>query len=305
MDSQNNSIPVEFQSWFIPIDIINMICCIIAAILSSIFLYFIIVDKTYYKVPMLLVANSCLAELIYAIDLLAMTLFTFHNDITHDYFNSSFCIFLGSISYMSAGIQNYSYLLQAFYRYVLIIRPSRLFFLSMKLNSILLVLTWSGCIIYSIVLVSTGQIDYFVDDQICQMPLQFSFLTIFNAIYTYIYPMFSITFIYARVARHVHMMSKHITPVNNLFHAQRELRMFRRIVSLLSVAIVLGIPYQTFVIMSFAKRTPKYHFRIAFAFIDASLIFVLVALLKITDPLKASLMKRINGRSTNIVGTMA
>ncbi|CAF4611397.1 unnamed protein product [Rotaria sp. Silwood1] len=282
MTSENNSTTVHVQSWFIPIDILNMICCIIAIILALVFLFVIIFDKTYQTVGMMLVTNSCIAELIFGSDLLAM----------------------GYISYMSVGLQNYSYLLQAIYRYILIVYPSRLFYQSFKFQTFLISITWICCIIYPIPLVFTGQIKYLVDDQICQMPLQLSFLTIFNAIYIYLYPMLSIILIYLKMVQYVHEMRKHITPVNRLFHARRDLRMIRRIVSLVFILIALGFPYQTFIIMSFFNIAPKYHFRIAFMFIDVSLVFVLIALLEITEPLKTSLMKRITVQSTNITRTV-
>ncbi|CAF3521464.1 unnamed protein product [Rotaria sp. Silwood1] len=304
MTLENNSTTANVQSWFIPIDILNMICCIIAIILALVFLFVIIFDKTCQTVGMMLVTNSCIAELIFGSDLLAMSLFTFYSDFKKIYFHESFCLLLGYISYMSVGLQNYSYLLQAIYRYILIVYPSRLFYQSFKFQTFLISITWICCIIYPIPLVFTGQIKYLVDDQMCQMPLQLSFLTIFNAIYIYLYPMLSIILIYLKMVQYVHEMRKHITPVNRLFHARRDLRMIRRIVSLVFILIALGFPYQTFIIMSFFNSAPKYHFRMAFMFIDVSLVFVLIALLEITEPLKTSLMKRITIQSTNITRTV-
>ncbi|CAF3197359.1 unnamed protein product [Rotaria sp. Silwood2] len=290
---QNNSTTVNVQSWFIPINILNIICCIIAVILALIFLLVIIFDKICQTVGMILLTNSCLAELIFGSDLLAMVLFTLYTDFKQIYFYDSFCLLLGYISYMSVGIQNYSYLLQAIYRYILIVYPSRLFYQSVRFQIFLISLTWICCIIYPIPLVFTGQIKYLVDDQICQMPLQLSFLTIFNAFYIYLFPMLSIILIYLKMVQYVHKMSKHVTPVNRLFHAQRELRMIRRIVSLVFILVALGFPYQTFIIMSFFNSAPKYHFRLAFTCINVSLVFVLIALLEITEPLKTSLIKRL------------
>ncbi|CAF1313763.1 unnamed protein product [Rotaria sp. Silwood1] len=106
------------------------------------------------------------------------------------------------------------------------------------------------------------------------------------------------------MVQYVQEMSKKVTPVNRLFHARRDLRMIRRIVSLVFILIALGFPYQTFIIMSFFNSAPKYHFRIAFMFIDVSLVFVLIALLEITEPLKTSLMKKINGRPINVIRTV-
>ncbi|CAF4564231.1 unnamed protein product [Rotaria sp. Silwood1] len=250
MTLENNSTTANVQSWFIPIDILNNLCTAIAVLLALVFLFIIIFHKLYHNVPMLLVSNSCLAELIFESDLLAM----------------------GYISYLSVGIQNYSYLLQAIYRYILIVYPSRLFYQSAKFQTFLISITWICCIIYPIPLVFTGQIN--------------------------------IILIYLKMVQYVQEMSKKVTPVNRLFHARRDLRMIRRIVSLVFILIALGFPYQTFIIMSFFNSAPKYHFRIAFMFIDVSLVFVLIALLEITEPLKTSLMKKINGRPINVIRTV-
>ncbi|CAF1105105.1 unnamed protein product [Rotaria sordida] len=301
MIPENTSTTVDFQSWFIPIDMLNMICSVIAIILALVFLLVLILDKLYHSVAMILVVNSCLAEFIFGFYLFAVTIFTFRNDLKQIYFYDAFCLLMGYIGYVAVAIQNYSYLLQAIYRYILIVYPSRLFYQSVKFQTFLIALIWICCIIYPIPLVFTGQIKYLVNDQICQIPLQLSFLTIFCAFYFYLFPILSIVLIYVKMVRYVHEMSKHVTPVNRLFHAQRELRMIRRVVSLIFILVTLGFPYAIFVFMSFFNRTPKYHFRIAFTFINLSLVFVLIALLEITEPLKTSLMKRINGRPTNVV----
>ncbi|CAF4124979.1 unnamed protein product [Rotaria sp. Silwood2] len=107
------------------------------------------------------------------------------------------------------------------------------------------------------------------------------------------------------MVRFVRKMRQRVTPVNRLLHAQRELRMIRRIVLLVSILVAFGFPYQTFIFMSFFNSAPKYHFRMAFTFIDVSLVFILIALFEITEPLKTSLMKRINFRPTNVIRTVS
>jgi hypothetical protein len=100
-------------------------------------------------------------------------------------------------------------------------------------------------------------------------------------------------------------MSKRVTPVNGLLHARRELTMIRRIVLLISILLTLGVPYTTFVFMSFFNDTPEYHFRIAYLFADVSLVFVMIVLFQITDPIKTSVIKRIkNGRLIAVMPTV-
>ncbi|CAF1473883.1 unnamed protein product [Adineta steineri] len=179
----------NFQSWFIPFDVFNLICHSLVIIFAFIFLFIIIGDKTCHTVPMLLVANSCLAELVFSSNLFWMAIFTLNNDLKRQQYEDSLCVF--------------------------------------------------------------------------------------------------------RV-RYVKEMSKHVTPVNTLIRAQRELKMVYRIVILVSFLIGLGIPYASFVIMGFFTSPPKYHFRIAYIFVNISLIFIMMSLFKFTDPVRTSIMKRIN-----------
>ena len=95
-----------------------------------------------------------------------------------------------------------------------------------------------------------------------------------------------------------------MTPVNQLLRAQRELNMVRRLVILVIVLITLGLPYTIFVFMGLFNRAPKYDFRIAYTFIGVSLVFVMIALFQFTDPVKTSVMKRINRRPNTIVATV-
>jgi hypothetical protein len=301
MSLNNNTIRIDGQSWFIPMDILMIISTAFAVILAVIFLLFIILDKTCHTVPMMLVANSCLAELLFGTDVLGMAIFTLQNDIKQIQFYDSLCIFRGYMIHMTCLIQNYSYVLQAIYRYITVVYPARLFWQSMRFQIILISLTWICGIIYPIPLVFTDNFKYHVDDQICEMPLDLSFITIFNVFYLYLVPMGLIVLIYFKMVRYVRQMSKNVTPVNTLFHAQRELKMIQRIVSLVFILLALGFPYTIFIIMSFFNSAPKYHFRIAYIFVDVSLALIIIALFEITEPLKKSIIKRINGGPTVVI----
>jgi hypothetical protein len=100
-------------------------------------------------------------------------------------------------------------------------------------------------------------------------------------------------------------MNERVTPVNTLFRAKRELKMVHRIVILTIILMIFGVPYMSFIFMSFFVSPPKYHFRIAFIFVDVSLIFMITVLFQFTDPLKESIIKRIRRRRQNMaVGTV-
>ncbi|CAF1430150.1 unnamed protein product [Adineta steineri] len=164
--------------------------------------------------------------------------------------------------------------------------------------------TWICGIIYPIPLILTNQIQYHVNDQTCQMPLIFSFITIFNVTYAYLLPMGSIILLYWKMVRYVHEISQRVLPVNTVLRAQRDLKMIRRIVMLVSILVALGLPYTIFVFMSFFTTPPKYSFRIAFIFVDVSLASVMIVLFQFTEPLKTSIMKMIRTRPIIIVPAM-
>ncbi|CAF4336849.1 unnamed protein product, partial [Adineta steineri] len=83
----------NFQSWFIPFDVFNLICHSLVIIFAFIFLFIIIGDKTCHTVPMLLVANSCLAELVFSSNLFWMAIFTLNNDLKRQQYEDSLCVF--------------------------------------------------------------------------------------------------------------------------------------------------------------------------------------------------------------------
>ncbi|CAF3905383.1 unnamed protein product [Adineta steineri] len=81
--------------------------------------------------------------------------------------------------------------------------------------------------------------------------------------------------------------------------------MVRQIVILIISVATIGFPYAIFIFMSLFTSPPKYHFRIAFIFVDVSLPFAMIALYKFTEPLKTSTMKIIYKRTNKIMPAIA
>jgi hypothetical protein len=220
------------EPWFIPFDILMSVFIIFAIVFSLIFLFVIIFDKTCQTVPMILVANSCLSIFIFGSVSLSMTIFTLQNDLKQIQYQDSLCVFRGYFSYGSCSVINYSFLLQSIYRYVIVVYPTRLFYQSRSIQSLFIVITWIIGFVFPIPDILTDEIIYNVDNQICLIPLRFSFFPIYTAGFTYIIHILMIMFIYLKLILYVREMSKRVTPVNTLFHAQRELKMVRRTVTL-------------------------------------------------------------------------
>ncbi|CAF1301923.1 unnamed protein product [Adineta steineri] len=300
--SISNSSTINTESWFIPLDIINLIFLILVIILGVVFLFIFIIDKTCHTVPVMLVASSCLAKLLFAIDLFGMVIWSLKNDVKQISYQDSLCIFRGYFGHVTIVAQLHSYLLQAIYRYITVIYPTRLFWQRKQVQGFLIGVTWMCAFIFIIPHVVTGEIQYNADNQICETPFRLSFIIIYNIIYVYFIPLNSIMFIYVKLILYVKEINKRATIVNTVSRAQQELRMVHRIVILVMILLVLGVPYTIFVIMGFFTEPPKYHFRIAFTFVYISLVFIMITLFQFTDPVKTYIMKKIK-RQSNIIAT--
>lgn len=297
--NDSNTIPIE--SWFFGLDISSMISTILAIGLATFFLFVIYLDKTCHTVPMMLVANSFAAELILAINSLWMTGFSLHNDLQQIHYQDSFCVIRGYLSYSSCALQNFSYLLQGIHRYLIVVHPNRLLWQSTRAQLLLIMLIWIFVFLFPIPFMFTGEIIYNVNNQICQVPLRFSISIIYLSLCLYIIPVSLLMFIYLKLIRYVKGMSKRVTLGNVLLRAQRELRMVRRIVILVMVLFAAGFPYTLFAIISFFSTPPTYHFRIAYSFLDLSLVVAMISLFQFTEILKTSVKKILQCRPNRVL----
>jgi hypothetical protein len=299
-----NLTTITIESWFIPFDILMIVCITLTNILATLFSFIIILDKTCHTVPMMLTVNTCLGVLVFGCDMLGLCIFTLQNDFKQTQFQDSLCVFRGYLCYVACALLMYSFLLQAIYRYLTVIYPSRLFCQSFRFQAILICVSWIFSFIYPFVFLFNGKIIYNVNNQICQLALQLSFDLIYMVHCAYIIPILLIMFIYFKLVRYVKGMSKRVAPANTLSRAQRELKMVQRTVILVIILLTFGIPYVLFIFVSFFTTPPKYHFRIAYIFVDVSLIFMMITLFQFTDPLKSSMMKRIKRRSNMVTTTV-
>ncbi|CAF1397241.1 unnamed protein product [Adineta steineri] len=251
----------------------------------------------------MLVANSCLATLLFAINFLGMIIWSLKNDLKQISYQDSLCIFRGYFMHVTVAIHFDSYLLQAIYRYITVVYPTRLSWQSKQFQGFLIGLSWVCAFIFTIPHVVTGEIQYNADNQLCEIPFHLSFIIIYNIIYVYFIPLNGIMFIYVKLILYVKEINKRVTSVNTVSRAQRELKMIHRIVILVSILVILGVPYTVFIFIGFFTQPPKYHFRISFTFVDISLVFIMITLFQFTDPVKIYIMGKIKRQSNIIAAT--
>jgi hypothetical protein len=139
-----NSTLFTIESWFISVDIILIVVAILSIVFFVCFLLVMALDKTCHSVSMMLTGNLCLTALMFACGLLSYSIFTLENDHQYVRYQDSFCVIRALITYGSGTAMNYSYFLQAVYRYVIVVYPNHLFLQSFRFQTLLICLTWIG-----------------------------------------------------------------------------------------------------------------------------------------------------------------
>ncbi|CAF0788903.1 unnamed protein product [Adineta steineri] len=183
-------------------------------LISLIFLFIVLTDRTCHTIAMILVTNSYFADFIFTLTLFWLIMFTLYNDLQQIYYKDLFRNF-----------------------------------------------------------------------------------RVYNPFCIYVIPINGIEFIYLKLIRYVREMNKRVILVNILLRGKKELKMVFRLVILISIFLI-------FVFMRIFTSPPKYHFRIALTFIEISTVFVMIILFKFTDPVRTSIMKRINRQSNIVVAIM-
>lgn len=296
----NSTETITVQSWFIPTDILMIICTTLVIILSVYFLLTIMFNKTCHTISTMLIANTCLTELVLACDLLAMGVFALQNDLKGIEYEDSLCVFRSYLSYVANALQNYSYLLLAIYRYLTISYPLRLFWQTVRTQLVLIAISWILAFMFPFPYLLTGDIRYDVENQMCQVPLRFSFPIVYGSLCVYIIPLTMILVLYVKLVRYVKGMNRRVVPANTLVRARRDLNILRRTVIFVLSVSTIDFPYTVIIFLTYFNRAPIHHFRIGYISTNVSMLFLMIGLFFMTDSLKIAIMKKIK-RQPNMV----
>ena len=289
------------ESWFIPFDILFIANSVLIIVISLFSLTLIVLEKACRNVSTMLIAHTYVTAIILGCLLLGNSIFALENDLAQQVNDHPLCIIRGFIDYGIYTLFNCSFVSQALHRYVIVVHPNRLFWKSYSSQLLLIGLTCVHGVVYLVPFVFIGDIVYNSDNQICQIVLRLSFSIIYGAFFAYTLPLSLVVYIYVRLVRYVKEMGRNAAAYPNLFRAKRELRMVRRLVLLLAVLIGIAFPYILIMFMAFFNQAPRYHFRLAYIFLHASASTVLVLLFQFTEPLKASLVRRMKSISNEVI----
>ncbi|CAF1446871.1 unnamed protein product [Adineta ricciae] len=287
----NATATIEFKWWFIAIDVLMILLSILSILFALIFLLIVLFNKTCQTVPIMLTTNSCFTQILYGSVTLSLATFSLENDRQQKVYQDSFCALRGYLGYVGTGLLLYSFVLQAIYRYIVIVYPTYLSWQSIRIQLFLICFTWMFCFISTLPSLLMNAIQYSFDDQICLVFPRLSFSAIYNMLISYLIPISIIISIYLKLVRYVHFIDSRPSSIARMYRVRRNLFVVRRIITKILILIVLGMPYTIFIFISFFTTPPKYHLRIAIFLLVLSQTLITVAIIYFCRPVSNILMK--------------
>lgn len=292
MSAINTTIATDFEPWFILVDVLAIIALVSAIVLAIIFLAIVASNRTCQTVSIFLTCNTCMAEIFFGCSMLSIAVFSLENDRKRRIYQDSLCLVRDYLGYVGTALLLYSLTLQAIYRYIIVVYPARLSWQTVSVQGMLACFFWIFSITLLLPWLLTGVATYDVDNQACLLPFQLSIPIIYNVSVVYLIPLCIIILIYTELVRYVRQMDIRTTSSSQtIFQARRELAMVRRIVALISILVIFGLPFTLFMVLSFITTPPRYHYRFSLLFGDLFQGVLMVALFKFSQPVLDVLLK--------------
>ncbi|CAF0980393.1 unnamed protein product [Adineta steineri] len=280
---------------------LNTFACVISCIV-----FFIIIYQLYYnhvkredKITVVLCGHIYIVVLIYSSTLMSTNIRSMLGDLYNQSFDSSWCIFSGYLVLVLLGMLYKMFVNQAFYRLIRIAYSQNRRFQSVKLYIILpiieiIILT---CIL-PCVLIPLNGVTYLPNDYFCYATFTNIPGILSAAAIVYIGPFCCILFIYIHITKFIHQQGT----IQTLIVKQRQSRdllITRRILIIVSLLLILGIPAMTLVfIFIITGEENSLLARIAFFPVSASQTGLSVVLLFSIPQLKNIVL---NLRTANTV----
>ncbi|CAF0868559.1 unnamed protein product [Didymodactylos carnosus] len=297
---------------FLAADLIIIIFSIIAIVVALLFIFIVAFNRQTHSVANLLACHSSIAEIMFSLTTLNIAIQMYQKDIASitPMSNSDIaypsCFFWGWMIYVSATLQDYSYAIQAFYRYMCVVYKSKSFLQSYRLYIVVIAIHWMFAFLTQLPYYVLAQIKYDNFNHLCQVAIRNSGLIMYIDTVVYIFPVSVVVFVYYKLVVYVRTISNQSklssVPSIALFQAKRELKMVRRIIVLILILITCGFPYTVFNVIGFVADPPRYHFRVSITFITLSSALVMIAMFLQTRNVKDVLFNFI-GYKTNRIQT--
>ena len=273
-------------NWLEFVGSMGMLISTSIALLVS-FVYLIIITFTQGRdilVSTLLESNTFFTALVYSAAHFSIAVSVFRGDLAvkngiREALSNSFCIPSALVFYSGCALLYYSYVLQAVQRFSRIVLYDYRWLHRRRIQLLFIALQWSFCILGTLIpLLTTDQLKYDVHMNMCIIPIRSSGWTMYYAIFCYSIPLMLLAFFYQRLIEYILTARRRVSAClisgSVVVAAQRQLTLIRRVIALVSILTLSGLPYCAFIFMGFWTDPPVYQFRISFFCVDLALASV-------------------------------
>ncbi|CAF1430316.1 unnamed protein product [Adineta steineri] len=232
----------------------NTFACLISCIIFLIIIYHLYYNhiKREDKITVVLCGHIYLTILIYSSILISMNIRSILGDLYNQSFDSSWCIFSGYLAIVVLGMLYWNFLNQAFYRFMRIMYSQNRWFQSVKLYIMLPIIEIIIISILLCVLIPLNGIIYSPNDYFCNISYM-NIPSVLSAMpIVYVCPFCCLLFIYMHITRFIHQQGN----IQTLIIKQRQSRdllVIQRILSIVNLLLILGIPSIVLIIMSLIR----------------------------------------------------
>lgn len=257
----------------------------LALIVSLIYLIVITLSQgRNMLVSTLLESNTFFAALVYSSAHFSIAISVFRGDLEvengiRQSLVSSFCIPSAFVFYSGCAFLYYSYVMQAVQRFSRIVLHDYRWLHKRRIQFLFIIFQWIFCILGTFIpLGTTDELKYDVYMNMCIIPIRSNGWTMYYAIFCYSIPLMLLAFFYHRLIQYILTARRRVSAClisgSVVVAAQRQLTLIRRVIALVGILTVSGLPYCIFILMGFWMDPPIYQFRISFLCVDIALASV-------------------------------
>ena len=261
-------------SFFIVMGILFIIVALATALFSLITLSTIITSWHPHcrSVSNFLVANSCLATLVFDITISIQIPYFFHIDLHEDPDHpTAFCRMRGFLFLLGCIAKMCSYLIQAISRYFFTVLYKRKSLLTYRTNASLILAGW----IYSLILactllVSPVAFQYEIESRLCVMTSKIFHTSFTLMVLAFVIPVNIIICLYGSILWHTFRSNQIQPSAVERRNNKRNIKVFQNILMLLGIVLVGGTPFVFSTIINRIGQTPWPWYAISIFFIVLS-----------------------------------
>jgi hypothetical protein len=278
--------------------LINSIITILICL--SAFLLIIIYHRQSRSVPLLLAGHTCSTLLISAFMLASMataSLLGYMGIILKQHNDTTWCRWRGFFIHGFLCALYDSYILQAGYRLCRVVFYQRRDLYSFPLYSLVVPIESLFGIISISPVLFRGDVVYLPSEYYCQTPFTNIPAISYIAVRLFLLPILFIALVYIYLLKHVRQSSTMSTAINENHHQRsnqdtRDLIVIKRLLSMLSVLILLGLPSVIFLsIFIVTGHLVFIAYRIGWLSVSFSLVFLAYMLIQLTNPLRKTVRR--------------